>query len=426
MIRNVADLLQALMRQESEMLSRQQITHPGVIGEMYEGLTKSLLEIATPGDHDLNVVSGFIVNEHGERSRQIDCMVVEGQGTPVPYTSHQECLDRTVVAVIEVKKRLYSSDVEAAYLNLSSVFKICEPYESEGAFYLLADAYREITRRIIPSPEEVKELPLYLQMIYHSLVVESYKPLRIVLGYDGFVSEFALREAYVQFIEKNVLHAGYSPARFPSLIICGPYSLLKCNGMPYGAPLRGDMWDFYASTSTNPLLLLLELVFTRLTYTGRLSQHVFGEDLIMETFRPLLQGICVSLRDGDMGWVVRSIDLTEKEIGLDAPAVPWEPALLNQVQVVVIGWLCRSERISLDDEDLHKYLLAEGYSIEVLVKELHDFGLVTVDRGELTLLTEKCNVVVTPDGDFYVAEDKSGRLTRWVMRRIKERDEEKP
>lgn len=418
MIRTAADLIEALMRREAEVLAAQEISHPGMIGEMYEGLAKHLVGLVIPDATDLSVTSGVIVNQSGQRSRQIDCMVVQGEGRPIPYTSHHEYLDRNVVAVIEVKKNLYSKDVESAYGNLASVFDVCEPYVSDGGFRLLEHAFRGIAQRILPSPLEARSLPLHLEMIYHSLTVETYKPLRVVLGYDGFTSEFGLRKAYIQFVQENVLRSGYSPARFPNLIICGKYSLIKIDGMPYSAPLRGDMWTFYASTSSNPILLLLELLYTRLTYAQRISPDVFGEDLTVESFHPLLEAICVALPDSGRGWVIRSVDLGESELDGDTLAVPWQPALLNEVQVAVVSRLCLEGSIPLCDAELAEFLRSHNYTVEALISELQAQRLVTVDRGALTMLTDRCDIVVTPDGSFYAAENNSGRLTRWVMRRM--------
>jgi hypothetical protein len=414
------------MRAESVQLAQQKISHPGIIGDMYEGLARHLLALVIPEGLDLHVSSGVITNSRGERSRQIDCMITIGEGNPIPYTTHREHRDKDVIAVIEVKKSLYSKDVQSAYTNLTSVFDVCDFHEMDGEFGLLRDSYRGITRRILPSPQEARELPFHLQMIYHTLVVEACKPVRVMLGYDGFTSEVSLRAHYAKFIEKNVFRSGYSPARFPSLIMCGSYSLIKLNGMPFAAAMMSEFWDFYASSSTNAALLLLECLFTRISYLTSTAPDFFGDDLELEILNPLFRGICVQRANNRPGWVMVAVDLSEKELEQAKATVQWEPARLNEVQFVVVNMLCMWGDLPLDSPDLSAFLADHNYSAETLVDELRDLGLATVDRGALAMLTDGCATVITPDGHYYAAENKSGRLTRWVQRRIGELKNKNP
>src|SRR3990172_12467034 len=120
MISTVADLLDALKNQEAKLLDEQKITHAPTIGSMYEGLTKSILERALPSKLELRVVSGFITNESGRISKQIDCMLVDGIGEKIPYTDNYRYDIENVIAVIEVKKNLYSDELDSAYKNLAS------------------------------------------------------------------------------------------------------------------------------------------------------------------------------------------------------------------------------------------------------------------------------------------------------------------
>ena len=76
MIRTVADLLEKLMVKEREKLPEyDDIQHPGLFGEMYEGLAKALVGKALFEGMDLRVASGKIRNAKGNLSGQIDCMV---------------------------------------------------------------------------------------------------------------------------------------------------------------------------------------------------------------------------------------------------------------------------------------------------------------------------------------------------------------
>ena len=108
MIKNVAELLHKLIEKEKEKLKEfDYIKHGTIIGNMYEGLTTSILQKSLPKNLNIQVVSGIIVNSKGELSNQIDCMIVEGEGRKVPYSN--DCIYdfSQVLAVIEIKKNLY-------------------------------------------------------------------------------------------------------------------------------------------------------------------------------------------------------------------------------------------------------------------------------------------------------------------------------
>lgn len=74
-------------------------------------------------EFDLKVCSGFIENSDKEVSKQIDCMIVTGEGKKIPYTNDYIYDIHQVIAVIEVKKDLFSRTLESAYMNLLSVKK---------------------------------------------------------------------------------------------------------------------------------------------------------------------------------------------------------------------------------------------------------------------------------------------------------------
>jgi hypothetical protein len=300
MITTIADLLNEFRHREMEMLDRQDITHGPTIGSMYEGLTREVLNMALPQQDHLRVVSGFIVNDTGKKSNQIDCMLVKGEGEQIPYTDNFKYNIRDVIAVVEVKKNLYSNDLSEAYNNLLSV-KDISVIDSVNA-KLVDDAYKSIVRSLPPENEaETKSLPLWKQHIFAALAVDGMSPARIVIGYHGFANEFNFRERFVKYLWSNVGKKGFSPASLPSLIICNNYSLVKVNGMPYAAAMTENMWPLYASYSNNPMILLLEIIWTRLTYGKQVGGSVFGEDISFEVLKPLILAQYVSTETRS-GW----------------------------------------------------------------------------------------------------------------------------
>ena len=78
MIRTVADILTDLLEKEKQKLAEFDMDHAPTIGSMYEGLTASILRQMIPVEFDLRVVDGFVIDGLGDRSGQIDCMLVSG------------------------------------------------------------------------------------------------------------------------------------------------------------------------------------------------------------------------------------------------------------------------------------------------------------------------------------------------------------
>ncbi|WP_420884141.1 DUF6602 domain-containing protein [Rhizobium tibeticum] len=90
---------------------------------MYEGLTKDLLNKAIPDGLDLKIVSGFVIDGKGGSSGQLDCMLVRGEGSPVPFVDGLfQWHVRDVLAVFEVKKtsshRIYQTRIISSSASL--------------------------------------------------------------------------------------------------------------------------------------------------------------------------------------------------------------------------------------------------------------------------------------------------------------------
>lgn len=86
MISTVGEFLDRLVQREREILGSIDIQHGPTIGDMYEGLSKEILERVIPEEFGLRIVSGFIEGASGSKSPEIDCMLVRGDGLEIPYT----------------------------------------------------------------------------------------------------------------------------------------------------------------------------------------------------------------------------------------------------------------------------------------------------------------------------------------------------
>lgn len=166
---------------------------------------------------------------------------------------------------------------------------------------------------IPPKREEIDTIGFSLGMLYHTLVMEHLSPIRIVLGYHGFKSEAALRKSLIDFLHENGEKSrGFGVGSFPQLIISDKFSLIKLNGEPYCTPLLNDEWIFYASSRSNPVLLILEFIWTRMSKLYKIG-GLWGEDLELESFAPLLRGKAVQV-DGMAGWAYNYDIYDEKDL----------------------------------------------------------------------------------------------------------------
>lgn len=270
MIKRVSDLLEQLAAQEAQKLATFQLKHAPTIGAMYEGLTTDILHRTLPPELELDVVSGFVTNDTGELSPQIDCMIVHGSGEQVPYTSAYKWHVKDVVATVEVKKTLYSAEIADAYGKLRAIMDnfgrhaIVPGHALINSEHLLF-LFRRVTGICLTDPAGVDALPYHLQLLFHTLAIEMASPVRIAIGYDGFISEPNIANAFLDHIAANVGAHGYGVMGMPQLCISGSHAIVKMNAQPYLASLYdGDWWPVLATSPANPLRLLVELIWTRL------------------------------------------------------------------------------------------------------------------------------------------------------------------
>lgn len=112
-IYSISNLLEALAQQEIELLKASGISHKPTIGNMYEGLTADIVTKSLFKGLNLTVArNSFIAGSQTE----YDIILAEGAGVPIRYSEHQFTFEpKQVLAVIQVKKNLYGSEVKYSY-----------------------------------------------------------------------------------------------------------------------------------------------------------------------------------------------------------------------------------------------------------------------------------------------------------------------
>ncbi len=389
------------------------IGHNPTIGDMYEGLTKELANKAIFNGLQLSVVSGKIKNIYGKLSKQIDCMIVTGEGEKIPFTNDYIYEVNQVIAVIEVKKNLFTSDLDSAYGNLKSVTDIAEPNRSMDITFL-RNAYKMIVKKELPEQDRINELSFEEQMIYHSLVMECFLPARIVFGYGGFKTEYTLREKFIEYIRskgQNGSYArGYGAVSLPNLIICGENTLVKTNGLPYAIALESDEWLLYASYNRKPLYLFLEIIWTKLSSMFGISSDIFGDDIVLEVPKPLLIVI-----PHNEGWEYLNFNYTEDDLNEFPEEIEWEPVFLSDVEFCLINRLCNGGNVCIDDSDFLAFLAENNVELNQIIDHLNSERLIYVEGNQIFLLTEQCVCAATPYG-LCAGENKDNRMINWMMK----------
>jgi len=418
MYKTISDFLFDLAKREKEASNKHRISHAPTIGNMYEGLTEKILRKVIPDHIDLRIAKGFISDpsDSNKLSDEIDLMIVFGGGERIPNTDkHIYPCDR-VLALIEVKKNLYSKDLKSAYENVSSIREFEKhQFVNKSA---LRSSFEKITKVKFPEDGNIRHLSEFSQVVAISLFKKLTQPLRVVMGYNGFKSEQSLRESFLNFIKLNTKSLGYAPHDIPNLIVCWPFSLVKAFSDPYTFPRVGSEWLFLASYSQNPILIFLELLFNKIAILTNIRYN-FDENDHEESLNPFISG-SLGGDEARKGWNYRQYnipDFTEQSQG-GSLSSQWSPEVISESENVILTILCARNKI--DKSEVLEMSANMGDSIDLAISSLLERSLLCESERSYFLSTCKLEIVTMPDGNFYAGENCDGRLSRWFVKKMEE------
>jgi len=418
LITSFSQFLEQWQAREAAILAEEAVKHGPTIGDMYEGLTRELLDRAIPPDLGVRIVEGFVVGPDGDYSHQTDAMLVMGdKGRQLPKTNKFAWPIEDVLAVFEVKKTLYAKELA------DSLFKMSKVSEQQRQWLLAAhqdmpiEASNRAFARVFghfPLPEELLNFDTPSGEILRTIAHEQLAPVRIVIGYGGYADEHWLRQALIEAIAA-VKDGVAGPGVLPNLIICRRNALIKMNGHPFIVPLRANgRWDFMASANEAPWRLLLELIWSRL---ANQFQRAFPLDdtLEIEAIAPLLSGAPV-VENGVRGWRIYTHELSAQALVRDEARKTWAPVEMTVGEVVLMRLAMDGGGLDLDD---HKQLEAAAhYELDLkafadrLVAE-HLFAWTNGAHAEP--IVHPIHNVITPDGKYWVANNME-LLHLWVVK----------
>jgi hypothetical protein len=430
MIETFADLLESTRRKEKEIIDALGLRHRPTIGNTYEGLTDELLQKALFTGLNLNVVkNSFIIDDNGNRSDEMDILLIEGEGVVIPYTEHQyDVKFEQVIAVIQVKKRLNKAQLGEAFENLKGVNDFFDEHNVPSfSRRIFRDAYRGIAQEDIIEDGRYRKTfqSTTTENIYHVLNVEAAMPARIVFGYEGYSSEYGLREGFFKFLMDNKsseqeMKYGYGPLNFPSLILNGEFTIIKGNGAPYGYKLVDGQWMLCVTSSDKPMLKFLEVIWTQLSYRYDLPDVIFGEDISKEGVNAYLKANMVNV-NGVRAWNYEYVTLKKKTLEENSGNGDWQPFKLNEIEHHAMAYICHNVRVKIVELRKHLNLFAEGVDMRHLIDRLLESDLLYEEKGNLILLTDQCRTAFVPGYGYCTAEDKSGRFSRWTEKYMADR-----
>jgi hypothetical protein len=426
MITTLAALLEALRTTEAEVLKKHDIKHGPTIGDMYEGLTREILSRAIPAELGLRVVEGFIEGLDGEKSNQGDVLLVRGDGRQIPYTDKFIWPIQNVLAIFEVKKTLYSDSLKDAFTKMWKVSELHKAFQVAGGYdgKDVSFGHKNFAKLtgFYPKLSQVDNLPDPLPLIHYSMLSEQLAPIRIILGYEGFVDEAGLRKGIIRFLLENGAGANRGFLSLPSLVICRQASVIKSNGMPYYCPLDDyrEWWHTMASNSENPTRLLLEAIWTKISAETGLSLPM-DDSLNQEKFAPFLRQKFVEVaNDGviQSGFACECFESDPASCSDEQPF--WQPHDADLVEYVTLMRAGQSGFVTIDDPHFQQFAIDHGTTaLEILTSLVRKRVLAWTDITQRIArpIENSFATVFTPDGKSIVS-DQAGLLGLWIQNEV--------
>lgn len=425
MIRTVADLINNLVEKERESMDSLKIEHAPTIGSMYEGLSEKLLKSAIPEGLNLKVTSGFITDCKDNMSGQIDIMIVSGDGKKIPNTDLDIYDVDSVLAVFEIKKDMNYSNMTDAFAHLAKVWELFfnniqfgDSKKSLGVDKIDRD-YATIFGRLSEGFYNRQHMQPGDRLIYDTLIYERMQPIKIILSYGGYKTEKGMREALFKFISayQSYNKIGYGVTAYPNLIMTNNVSVIKCNGSPYTPISTDGFWDFLASTSVNPMIVLLEIIWTKISNEFDIGMP-WGEDLKIERLNMFLKAR-PKVVEGKAGWEIAYYKTIHSS---DVVEYDWEPIEINETEVTLLLSMAKTHRLNLKDVELVEFCRERGYLSPLeAIQRLIDGRILALSRDKkfAGYITEKCSILVNPDGKSYAADYAEPRYQSWIIQKVK-------
>lgn len=422
MIIKASELLELFIEEESKKLADIEMPHMPTLGTAYEEITRQGIdkEFAIPKHLDLNVVSGFISVGGEMLPEQIDCMLVHGLGKRYGLTDQYIVDIERVLCIFEVKKTLRKGDFVDAIDHLAGIRKkFAEYFENklvnEGYEPDLSNArklFSLITGKDAPEKYSgMHHIPIEEGVLFYCLVQESLAPVSVIHAYDGYKTEHGLRTALVDLIESRAgTEKSLGIPLIPSLVTSNKFCLVKGTGGASVALNDGGEWVSIYSTRHNPVKMILELVWAKISSYFRVEMP-WGDGLHLDNVAPLFTARAVE-KEGSAGWLYKPLELTEKQLRrLDDSQ--WSPDLVGPAEASAIRLMAAYGGYLSLDRDMEQYLQDKyGAALSSVVENLVSTRLFMKSDGYLRPINARTYLVMLDERAGYVCSERE-RMDIW-------------
>jgi hypothetical protein len=424
MIKDISEIIEELAIKGRATIesfrAKENLKHPGTVGDMYEELTGRMIARGIPDNLNIRLVSGFIEGLDGQKSKQIDQMIVFGEGKKIPNLDKYIYPLSQVLATIEVKTHLNAKTLDEGHLNIASYANFQN--QSTVDHNIVNTAFKTITRKSIETEDDVKNLSPRDAAIFNTLLQIAKSPVSIIYGHHGYASESTFRNAVDKYWRKQIREKkSLNPSSLPDLIICNDLSIIKLNGMPYGAfsDSHPNHWVMYASHFQLSSRVLLEVLWTRLNSFLRLDDSIYGDDLEIENLEPLV----ATSMDELNRWEYEISSRSKRSLETRAAVIDWKPVEISSEEAVFLMELKENPNLMASDPVLIARLRAQSIAPHDFFEGLRQKNIVSEQGGYFNSLTKNLVIANLPDGRTLAADDVTGRFSRWVARYINKKKE---
>jgi hypothetical protein len=407
MIKTVSDFLEMFVENKKEKLKKYDyLNHPGMIGDIYEGLSKNILSKSIFSGFNIKIVDGKVRNHEGDLSNQIDSMIVVGDGEKIPYTQHYIYNNEDVIAVCESKKNLFSKEIGDSFTNIKAFNKTLVPNLDQLTESRLIRYIQFLTNQKYLSPTNKNSEEN--QKIYAILMIMLSYPLRIIIGYDGFSDEINFRKGFIEYLKNHSQERGSGINSLPDLFICNKYSLVKHNFQPFMTAMdKTRYFPIISSGTVNPFYYLVCMIWSKLQLRFNLSSEIWGDDDTLDCFIPLIKA---KMGSDFSGWIYQTINPPKSIFGKSMEKVAYSPFFVSDEVFNISNILCREEKI-----DLFEIGLSEK-DIEKVRNEMQKIKFFHIEENEVSLISESLLCVYLPDGRNVIGDDIDGAFSRWIKK----------
>lgn len=422
MISKASELLELFIQEETKKLCGISMPHMPTLGSAYEEITKQGIDqdFSIPKHLDLYVVSGFIKVGDYLLSEQIDCMLVHGTGVKYGLTNEYIYPIDKVLCIFEVKKTLRKIDFQDAFEHLGNIrCKFSEHFENklekgyEPNIKVARSHFAQIIGRNAPDQYSgIHSLSKSEALLFYTLVQETFAPITIIHGYDGYKTEHGLRKALLDIIEEawSSGKRGVGVPSIPTLVTSNEFCLVKCNGLPFISIKDKNSWVAVSSTRYNSAKMILELIWSKISLYFDVSMP-WNDGLEMESLEPLLVAIPTKTEEA-AGWYYDCIEWRERKLKRDDNQV-WSPSQLNAPEISAINIMAARGGYLPLDQGMKDYLKNEySTSLEDVSDHLLETRLFMKDGDYIRPIKELTHVLTIEDGTGFVATERE-RFDIW-------------